>query len=135
MGVLGMTLVACLVYSAATEQRKYAAYTPSAGLAERQVKQGDLTKMEMQLAAKEVSSSSSDSVWRPRRQRWHKHESLDGLPLFLEWSASRHELESLGAAARCKQGAIPERCMDTASSPNARSKQAPLLLRALRALP
>jgi hypothetical protein len=61
MGVLGMTLVACLVYSAATEERQYAAYTPSTGLAERQVKQGDITKMEMQLAAKEVSSSSSDS--------------------------------------------------------------------------
>ena len=61
MGVLGVTLVACLVYSAATEERQYAAYTPSAGLAERQLKQGDITKMEMQLAAKEVSSSSSDS--------------------------------------------------------------------------
>jgi hypothetical protein len=61
MGVLGMTLLACLVYSAATEERQYAAYTPSTGLAERQVKQGDITKMEMQLAAKEVSSSSSDS--------------------------------------------------------------------------
>jgi hypothetical protein len=61
LGVLGMTLVACLVYSAATEERQYAAYTPSAGLAERQLKQGDITKMEMQLAAKEVSGSSSDS--------------------------------------------------------------------------
>ena len=39
MGVLGMTLLACLVYSAATEERQYAAYTPSTGLAERQVKQ------------------------------------------------------------------------------------------------
>jgi len=61
MGVLGMTLVACLVYSAATEERQYAAYTPSAGLAERKVEQGDIMRLEMQLAAKEVSSSSSDS--------------------------------------------------------------------------
>ena len=61
LGVLGMTLVACLVYSAATEERQYAAYTPSAGLAERKVEQGDIMRLEMQLAAKEVSSSSSDS--------------------------------------------------------------------------
>jgi hypothetical protein len=66
MGVLGMTLVACLVYSAATEERQYAAYTPSAGLAERQLEQGDITKLEMQLAAKEVSSSSSDRISTPR---------------------------------------------------------------------
>ena len=67
MGVLGMTLVACLVYSAATEERQYATYTPSAGLAERQVEQGDITRLEMQLAAKEVSSSSSsDRISTPR---------------------------------------------------------------------
>jgi hypothetical protein len=54
MGVLGMTLVACLVYSAATEERRYSAYTPSVGLAQRKVMQGDIRKMEMQLAAKEV---------------------------------------------------------------------------------
>ncbi len=59
MGVLGMTLVACLVYSAATEERRYAAYTPSVGLAQRKVMQGDIRKMEMQLAAKEVRSSRS----------------------------------------------------------------------------
>ena len=69
MGVLGMTLLACLVYSAATEERQYAAYTPSTGLAERQVKQGEITKMELQLAAKEVSSSSSDSSIRNRAEQ------------------------------------------------------------------
>merc|ERR1719389_1611937 len=47
-------MVACLVYSAATEQRHYAAYTPAVGLAQRAVKAGDITKMEMVLAAKEV---------------------------------------------------------------------------------
>ena len=56
MAAIGMTLVACLVYSAATEERHYAAYTPSVGLAQRKVMQGDIVKMEMQLAAKEVSN-------------------------------------------------------------------------------
>jgi chromosome segregation ATPase len=54
LAALGMTLVACLVYSAATEPRQYAAYSPSVGLAQRKVMQGDVMKMEMQLAAKEV---------------------------------------------------------------------------------
>jgi len=54
MAALGMTLVACLVFSAATEERHYSAYTPSVGLAQRKVMQGDIVKMEMQLAAKEV---------------------------------------------------------------------------------
>ena len=65
MGVLGMTLVACLVYSAATEERRYSAYTPSVGLAQRKVMQGDIRKMEMQLAAKEVRSSSSGTAVTP----------------------------------------------------------------------
>merc|ERR1719409_2129637 len=54
LAALGLTMVACLVYSAATEQRHYAAYTPAVGLAQRAVKAGDITKMEMVLAAKEV---------------------------------------------------------------------------------
>ena len=56
LAVLGMTLVACLVFSAATEERRYRAYTPSVGLAQRKVMQGDISRMEMQLAAKEVRS-------------------------------------------------------------------------------
>jgi len=54
MAVLGLTLVACLVYSAATEERHYAAYTPATGLAQRKVMTQDITKMESLLAAKEV---------------------------------------------------------------------------------
>ena len=46
MAVLGLTLVACLVYSAATEERHYAAYTPATGLAQRKVMTQDITKME-----------------------------------------------------------------------------------------
>ena len=64
LAALGLTMVACLVYSAATEQRHYAAYTPAVGLAQRAVKAGDITKMEMVLAAKEVGLSSSSSSSR-----------------------------------------------------------------------
>ena len=43
------------------QPRQYAAYTPSVGLAQRKVMQGDITKMEMQLAAKEVSLSKREA--------------------------------------------------------------------------
>jgi len=46
------------------QERHYAAYNPSVGLAQRKVMAGDLFKMEMQLAAKEVRIVSSSNIGR-----------------------------------------------------------------------
>lgn len=51
------------------QPRQYAAYTPSVGLAQRKVMQGDITKMEIQLAAKEVIKTRSRKAWLPEPPR------------------------------------------------------------------
>ena len=56
---LGVTLAACLVYSAAREDRHFVRYTPEAGLAQRSVSTAvpsaaQVNRLAAQLAAKEV---------------------------------------------------------------------------------
>jgi hypothetical protein len=57
---LGVTLAACLVYSAAREDRHYVRYAPEAGLAQRSVRSSALpsaaavNRMSAQLAAREL---------------------------------------------------------------------------------
>ena len=97
MGVLGVALVACLVYSAATEERQYSAYTPSVGLAQRKVMQGDIQKMEMQLAAKEVRTSCIGTAVAPRGTRTRAREIHSLRPRLL---AARRRASGLRVARR-----------------------------------
>ena len=114
MGVLGMTLVACLVYSAATEERRYSAYTPSVGLAQRKVMQGDIRKMEMQLAAKEVRSSSSGTAVTPCGAHPHPRETRVA-PAPARCSPARLFLLACVRAGRAPQ--VPDACATRALAP------------------
>jgi len=69
------------------QPRQYAAYTPSVGLAQRKVMQGDIMKMEMQLAAKEVSAGLRNGGMKGPSGHGHPEHRNVVVGIHCDWCA------------------------------------------------